>query len=193
MRSARVGGRSLSAASLTWWPDVKRDRSTDWPDPSPRTGRALSTPDQIARLDYALRWFPRWLTHERAAVAGLVPDAGGIVWARAVGWTYTRISGYRREFWGSPGTKGGRSPVPGGNSPKTLKRLERQTLAYLAAQLNQTNEQVECATILPDARGAYTRRVHQHRTVAEGIQSAEIGPIGLDVPAPIQVRIARRR
>lgn len=141
--------RRLPGAQLTrqqrmksWWPDVPPDSRLAYGYNAARAPRIPVTPNDMTRLDMAMRLCWDFLTPDKVAVitckAGPVPeDIHRIVWMRAAHWSWREIFEYRAAVYGHGPRGGARQPVPGGNTRQSLLPKYQAALAYLAAAWTQ--------------------------------------------------------
>lgn len=118
------------------WPDAPAEwDGYGWE--SAEVGRVHATSWQITRMDEVIGWLAGYMDPRRCGAMGLPPDTGKILWLRAARWPWPRIAEMRKRRWGEDDRRGGKSSIPGGNSPPSLRKAYGQGLRYLVGCLNQ--------------------------------------------------------
>lgn len=151
----RLPARGLWPAGVkVAWPDFVRAYAEAYGYDPARRPRVLATAHDITAMDEAMGWVARWLSEAEARIAGLPPDALKVVMWRAAGVRWDRIVVLRAEIWGvRTKARGGRSPIPGGNSYPSLTKIHRESLALLAARLNGISGTAPAAGEAEPSRG----------------------------------------
>ena len=131
IRTANVG-RNHPLDRWTNWPLIVIDSKQEaygYTEETPRAIRASAA--AISRMDEPLQWLSRWLNTENCRTYGLADDAQLVVWFRAKGWSWPRISKSRHETWHAQGIR-----PPRGNSRFALEQIEHKALRFVANELN---------------------------------------------------------
>lgn len=125
------------AGKGSMWPDFKRDSASYAYGYQVAVAKpAKPTALQIARLDQMIGWFADYLKPSELP-EGLPRDTNKVLWGRASGMSWPRIREARKAFYGISGDlpKGGRSPIPGGNSVPVIRGVYWAGLEYFADRL----------------------------------------------------------
>ena len=125
---------------------------------APKVKRRQATPGEIDRMDEATRWMLVYCHEAIAVEAGLPPDTNRVLWCRALGVTYADIMDLRRQRWGPGRSKTGRSPVPGGNSYRSVWLINKRGLVYMAEILTVAGE----PRVVGDGPPGMTSRSNSH-------------------------------
>lgn len=136
LRSTRSAQQGPSP-DVTWWPAAPGNPAEGYGYSSAEPVRLVPEASAISRMDEALEWLRRWLAPAECVAGGLPEDAGRVVWWRAAGWSWPRISAARAAVWGAGKRGGGRSPVPSGNSHTALAGIYRRGCQRIADGLNE--------------------------------------------------------
>jgi hypothetical protein len=134
IRTANVG-RNHPLDRWTNWPLIvidKREEAYGYTEATPRAIRASA--GAISRMDETLEWLSKWLNVEHCQQHGMADDAQLVVWFRARGWSWTRISSTRHETWHAQGRR-----PPFGNSRFAVEQIEHKALRFVANELNLAN------------------------------------------------------
>ncbi len=128
------------AAKGSWWPEYLQDTTEAYGYTAAVVKPAKPNAAEIGRLDHMIGYFARFMAPDQLA-EGMPADTGRVVWARANGLAWPRISQARVAFWrvsrAELDRSGGKSPIPGGNSEPSLRLIYTTGLGFLAQQLNQ--------------------------------------------------------
>lgn len=168
------------------WPGVVREAVEAYGYNQVAGSRLQASLAQIGRMDEVVAWIAVHWAASSMVRAGLAPDAGQVAWLRAgAGWSWGRIAARRRAAWGD---QGGVSGIPGGNTPPSLRAMERAALTHMLAALRPGLP----AAVEAPAEGQGERDlvwvVDVDRTVEERV--AAIRPDGTAV---VQTRHARAK
>lgn len=124
------------------WPAMLRTRAeieeveADAPDLGATT--VVPTRAELGLLERVEVWLSAYLSRPACEAAGLVPDTGYVVGARAIGYSYAKIGRHRKTRAGFPVNALPRDiRLPGGNSRPALVAIETKGLAHVAARLNK--------------------------------------------------------
>mgnify|MGYP000455670201 FL=1 len=131
IRSANVG-RNHPLARWTNWPLIVVDKKQEaYGYTEERAKPIRASAGAISRMDETLDWLSKWLNVAACEERGLARDCHDIVWARAIGWSWARISSTRHETWHAKGER-----PPSGNSRFLLEQMENKALRHVANEIN---------------------------------------------------------
>lgn len=139
MTLRRVPGKGIyPSTKMVGWPDIVRSYWEAYNTEPQRKPRLLATARDLAEMDEVLGWIARWLNAAEARQAGLPDDVASIIWLRTAAVPWHKLVDHRLATWGHIGKRGGKSPIPGGNSYPTLRRAYDGGLQLLLQRLNGT-------------------------------------------------------
>lgn len=149
-QAAMSGGndRQLLRGMQVAWPDYQDEKHTAYGAAPVSYSPMRPSPNEITLLDEVIEWMTRWLEPTKLPPElKFPPDVMKIVWSRAGRAPWPKIIRLRARKHGiqevgenkrgEPKKPMGPSPIPGGNSHESLRRIYYAALAYLAQKLNE--------------------------------------------------------
>lgn len=127
----RRGARSAMPAYV-------QETQTSYGYTAVETGVIRPSPAELARLDQVQDWLTRFAA-PAVVPRGLPPDLAKVLWAKASGIAVSKIIAARWLRYGvapAQRKKGGKSPVPSGNSRTAVHAIYQRGLAHLCDSLN---------------------------------------------------------
>lgn len=142
LRVLKAGENRYLASVGATWVDTAAEKQGYGYAPSVVSLPKASSED-IALYDECEGWVRRWLSADTRP-ADLPEDIGRVVWARASGFTWNKIAAIRKVKHKVKGHKrGGKSPIPGGNSRESLRQIYESAIAHLVLELNKAGVAVK--------------------------------------------------
>ena len=127
----------------SFWPAVKPQEQDVWfayARTKVEVGRIHPTNADLDHFDLVLDWFD--VLHPEHRPDTVPPDTASIIWARCSHFSWRKIGEMRLRRHGLSSTpRGGRSPVPGGNSRVSLLGIFRRGLEVVARDLNAKGQE----------------------------------------------------